>query len=226
VKAGEGEVTTRQVFEKALAGVQSDILRMGALAERMVHDAVAALMNQDAGLAAQVIAGDEQVDQFFRRIEDQCIALIATQHPVARDLRVVITGIEILINLERMSDYAVDIAQATMCISGSCLTGKAVAQIPRMGELAQRMLKEGLDAYVQGDADKARAMCALDDQVDYIFDYVHGQLTAAMQEDPGFINAGVQLAHVIRYLERIADHATNVGEAVVYLITGERRELN
>jgi len=219
-------MATRQVFEKSLAGVQTDILRMGALAEQMVHDAVRALLDQDAVLAAQVIINDEQVDELFRKIEDQCIALIATQHPVARDLRVVVTGIEILINLERMSDYAVDIAQATMCMTGACLNEQAMVEIPRMGDLAQRMLKDGLDAYVEGDVHKARAMCALDDQVDYIFDHLYGQLTAAMRQNAEFVPAGVHLTHVIRYLERIADHATNVGEAVVYLITGERRELN
>lgn len=219
-------MVTRQAFDRALAEVQRDILRMGALVEQSVYESVQALANQDSVLAAQVIINDERVDEFFREIEDKCIGLIATQQPMAKDLRVVVTGIKILMNLERMSDYAVDIAQATMCMIGESSCDPVAADITRMGKIAQRMLKEGLDAYVEGDVEKARAMCALDDQVDYIFDHVFRQLTASMKHSPGFVPQGAYLMYVIRYLERIADHATNVGEAVIYLVTGERRELN
>ncbi|HUW63523.1 MAG TPA: phosphate signaling complex protein PhoU [Spirochaetia bacterium] len=219
-------MATRQAFDRALAEVQRDILRMGALVEQSVYESVQALTNQDSVLAAQVIINDERVDEFFREIEDKCIELIATQQPMAKDLRVVVTGIKILMNLERMSDYAVDIAQATMCLIGESFDDPAMAEIPRMGKIAQRMLKEALDAYVEGDVEKARAMCALDDQVDYIFDHLFRQFTASMQKKPAFVPQGAYLLYVIRYLERIADHATNVGEAVIYLVTGERRELN
>lgn len=219
-------MTTRQAFDQALAEVQRDILRMGALVEQSVYESVEALINQDSVLAAQVIINDERVDEFFREIEDKCIGLIATQQPMAKDLRVVVTGIKILINLERMSDYAVDIAQATMCMISEPFHDPAVAEISRMGKLAQRMLKDGLDAYVDGDVNKARAMCALDDQVDYIFDHLFRRFTATMQENSAFVPQGAYLTYVIRYLERIADHATNIGEEVIYLVTGERRELN
>ncbi|MDA8335469.1 MAG: phosphate signaling complex protein PhoU [Peptococcaceae bacterium] len=219
-------MATRQAFDRDLAEVQQDILRMGALVEQSVYESVRSLAAQDSVLAAQVIINDERVDEFFRDLEAKIIGLIATQQPMAKDLRVVVTGIKILMDLERMSDYAVDIAQATMCMVGEPCCGSDMAEILRMGRLAQRMLKEGLDSYVEGNVEKARAMCALDDQVDYIFDHLFRALTKSMEENPAFVPSGAHLLYVIRYLERIADHATNVGEAVIYQVTGERRELN
>jgi len=219
-------MATRQAFDRDLAGVQQDILRMGALVEQSVYDSVQSLADQDSVLAAQVIINDERVDEFFRDLETKIISLIATQQPMARDLRTVVTGIKILVDLERISDYAVDIAQTTMSMVGEGCCGPEMAEITRMGRIAQLMLKESLDAYVEGSVEKARAMCALDDQVDYMFDNLFRRLTAVMKEKPDFVPFGGRLLYVIRYLERIADHATNVGEAVIFQVTGERRELN
>jgi len=219
-------MSTRSSFDKALAELQQDILRMAGLVEQAIYDSVQALIKLDVAGAAQVIMGDEMIDELYQEIEDKCVKLIATQQPIARDLRVAVTGIKILLSLERMADHAVDIARATMCLSGQPLTVKPLAYIPQMARLTQQMVREGLDAYVNGDVEKAREMCALDDEVDFLFAKAFRELIAIMMENSSVVMQSTYLLYVSRYLERIADHATNIGEAVIYLVTGERRELN
>ncbi|MCL4441354.1 MAG: phosphate signaling complex protein PhoU [Firmicutes bacterium] len=216
----------RYLFDKSLREIQNDILRMGGLVEKAIYDSVDAFMNQDVTAAAGVIMGDERIDELFTEIEDKCIKLIATQQPIARDLRVAVTGIKILTSLERMADHSVDIARSTMCLAGHPMALRPLQEIPRMARLARQMVKDGLDAYVHRDVNKAREMCAMDDQVDFIFSHVFRDTISCMAEDPGVVTQGAYLLYVSRYLERIADHATNIGEAVIYLATGERRELN
>lgn len=219
-------MSPRFSFDRALVELQQDILRMASLVEQSIYDSVQALLKQDVTGAAQVIMGDEMIDELYLEIENKCIKIIATQQPIARDLRVAITGIKILLSLERMADHAVDIARATMCISGHPMNIKALEYIPEMGRIAQQMVKEGLDAYVHGDVQKAREMCGLDDEVDYIFAKMFRELVNLMAKDSDIVMQSAYLLYVGRYLERIADHATNIGEAVIYLVTGERRELN
>lgn len=216
----------RQLFEKSLREIENDILRMGSLVERAIYDAVDAFMNQDVTSAAAVIMGDERIDEIYREIEDRCIKLIATQQPIAKDLRVAVTGLKILTSLERMADHAVDIARATMCLSGHPMAIRPIQEIPRMARMARQMVKDGLDSYVQRDVARAREMCAMDDQVDFIFSHVFRDTMSCMAENPGVVAQGAYLLYVSRYIERIADHATNIAENVIYLATGERRELN
>lgn len=216
----------RYLFDKSLRELQNDILRMGSLVEKAIYDSVDAFINQDVIAATGVIMDDEHIDELFLEIEDKCIKLIATQQPIAKDLRAAITGIKILVSLERMADHAVDIARSTMCLSGYPMSLRPVAEIPRMAKLARKMVKEGLDAYVNRDVNEAKRMCSVDDQVDYIFSHVFMDTVNSMVENPGVVTQGAYLLYVSRYLERIADHATNIGEAVIYLVTGERRELN
>ncbi|MFA5385813.1 MAG: phosphate signaling complex protein PhoU [Eubacteriales bacterium] len=219
-------MSTRGAFDKALKELQQDILRMASLVEQAVYDSVHSLVKVDVTEASQVIMGDDMIDKLFLEIEEKCIKIIATQQPIARDLRIVITGIKILLNLERMADHAVDIARSTMCLSGQTLTVKPLEYIPQMASLTQRMIKDGLDAYVHSDIEKASAMCALDDDVDFIFAQVFRELINCMMENPEVVMQSTYLLHVCRYLERIADHATNIGEEVIYLVTGEHKELN
>ncbi|MCL6611910.1 MAG: phosphate signaling complex protein PhoU [Peptococcaceae bacterium] len=216
----------RYLFDKSLGDIRNDILRMGSLVEKAVYDAVDAFMNRDVTAAAAVIVGDQRIDDLFLEIEDKCIKLIATQQPMAKDLRVAVTGLKILTSLERMADHAVDIARAAMGLSGQPMSIRPFREIPGMARIARQMVKEGLDAYVQGDVAKARNMCSMDDQVDFIFSQVFKDTISCMAGNPAVIIQGAYLLYVSRYIERIADHATNVGENVIYLATGERRELN
>jgi phosphate transport system protein len=219
-------MSPRDTFDKALKDLQQDILLMASLVEQAVYDSVQSLVKLDVAGAVQVIVGDEIIDELFLETEDKCVKLIATQQPIARDLRVVIAGIKIMLSLERMADHAVDIARSTMCLSGHSLSVKPLEYIPQMARLTQQMIKDGLDAYVHSDVEKARAMCALDDDVDYIFAKAFRESITCMMEDPKVVMQSAYLLSVSRYLERIADHATNIGEAVIYLVTGERKELN
>ncbi len=213
----------RNAYEKALKDIQNGILRMGSLVEQAVHDSVQALMHLDSTAASQVIIADDAIDQLYLDIEDKCIKLVATQQPIAKDLRIIITGIKILVNLERMADYTVDIARTTMELNGFPLNKEVLRHIPRMSEWVQKMVKDGLDAYVHGDIEKAVAMCQMDDKVDEVFAEAYKDLIENIQGDP---NTVVRALFVGRYLERIADHATNIGEEVIYIATGERKELN
>ncbi len=216
----------RYNFDKQLKDIQQDILRLGSLVEKALYDSVQALIKLDVAAAGQVIMRDELIDQLCLEIEEKCVRVIATQQPMAGDLRVAVTGIKIIISLERMGDHCVDIARATMCLSGGSLTAHPVQYIPEMADVVQQMVKDGLDAYVTRNIEKARAMCATDDLVDFIYNRIFRELIGCVREHPANSYQMAYLLYVNRYIERIADHATNIGEAVIYLVTGERRELN
>lgn len=217
--------STRHAFDRALEELQQDILRMGSLVETAIFNSVKSLASQDVELAEQVIEGDKIIDQMELDIEDKCLKLIATQQPIAGDLRKISTGFKIITDLERMADNSVGVAKVTRRLAGQPLI-KPLVDIPRMAELTQKMVKDGLDAYVKADVDLARTLNAKDDEVDHIYAQVFRELLTYMMEDPRTIGQATHLLFVGRYIERIADHATNIGERVVYLVTGERPDLN
>ncbi len=219
----------RASLEKELAALQRDILRMGSMVEEAVFNAVQALVTQDEVLAKQVIMNDDQVDMLCEEVENRCVRLIATQQPIARDLRVIITGIKIIINLERMADHAVDIARSALnliiCYSAA-VADVAVQGISKIGGMVQQMVKEGLDAYVNDDVERARRMCDADDEVDHLYNRTFKAILDLMEKEPENIRCYVFLLLAALRLERVADRATNIGEDVVYLVTGEWEELN
>lgn len=217
--------STRHAFDRALEELQQEILRMGSLVEQAIYNSVQSLASQDVSLAEQVIKGDNVIDQMELEIEDKCLKLIATQQPIAGDLRRISTGFKIITDLERMADNSVDIARVTRRLAGQPLI-KPLVDIPRMAALTQQMVKDGLDAYVRGDVDLARSLDKKDDEVDHIYAQVFRELLTYMMEDPKTITQAAYLLFVCRYIERIADHATNIGERVVYLVTGQRPDLN
>jgi len=213
-------VNPRQSFDKALEELQKDILRMASLVEQSIYDSVRALVKRNTTLAAQVIMSDEAVEELYHEIENKCVKLIATQQPIATDLRRVVMAVKILMSLERMGKYAKDIARATMCLSGQPLV-KALDNISRMAVLVRKMVRESLDAYVQENVKKAEHIFNMDDEVDYIFAQVFRDLQMLMEEDGERVVSGSFLLYVNRYLERIANHATTIADAVIYLVTGE-----
>ncbi|KKM10584.1 PhoU family transcriptional regulator [Clostridiales bacterium PH28_bin88] len=218
-------MVTRTTFDQALKSLQQDILRMGSLVEEAIARAVESLAKQDEAMAQKVIDGDAIIDELELEIDDTCMKLIATQQPMAKDLRRIATGFKIITDLERIADHAVDIAKIAKRIANQPLI-KPLIDIPRMAQLAQKMVKEALDAYVREDVDLAHRMAKDDDQVDSLHNQVFRELLVYMMEDPRTITQATYLLFVSRYLERIADHATNIGEGVIYLVTGERKELN
>lgn len=216
---------TRDTFEGQLRDLQQQLLRMGSLVEEAIADSVSSLKQQDAVLAQKVIDEDDRIDDYYVQIEDHCLKLIATQQPMAKDLRRIITGLKIIGDLERMADHAVDISKIAIQIAHEPLI-KPLIDIPRMSEYAQKMVKNCLDAYVKEDVALAESVGVDDDLVDHLHKQIFRELLTYMMEDPRTIKQATHLLFVSRYLERIGDRATNIGEAVIYLVTGDRREIN
>lgn len=211
----------RQSYDQELEGLRTELLRMGDLVGKAIEDAVQSLAKQDEALAKRVIAGDDVIDQLEIDIEDKCMVLIARQQPLARDLRIIGTGLKITTDLERMGDHAFDIAKVTQRLAKQPLI-KPLVDIPRMARMAQAMLKDSLEAYMKLDIALAEQVCLADNEVDDLYQQVFRELLTYMMEDQRTIGQATQLIFVGRYLERIADHATNIAEWVIYLVTGQR----
>lgn len=219
------QVEKKILFEKKLDVLQKSLLQMGGLVEEAIAKAIQSLKDQDPSLAEEVIRGDDTIDNLEMEIEEGCLALIATQQPMAKDLRKVATLFKMIVDLERMADYATDIARVVCRIGREPLI-KPLVDIPRMAALTQRMVKEALDAYIQENIGLAEKMAADDDEVDKLHGQIFRELLTIMMENPRTITQATHLLFVSRYLERIADHATNIGEEVIFLVTGEKRDLN
>lgn len=215
----------RENFNVQLRELQQQILCMGSLVEEAIANSVLALKLQDPVLAQKIVDEDDKIDDFYMQIEDHCLKLIATQQPMAKDLRKIITGLKIIGDLERMADHAVDISRIALRIAHEPLI-KPLIDIPRMSEYAQKMVKNCLDAYVHEDVALAESVGTDDDLVDHLHNQIFRELLTYMMEDPKKINQATHLLFVSRYLERIGDRATNIGEAVIYLVTGDRRTIN
>jgi phosphate transport system protein len=215
----------RSGFQKSLDDLQQEILKMGGLVEENIARAVESLARQDLELVDKVFEVEEIIDKMELEIEETCIRLIATQQPMAKDLRRIGSAFKIITDLERMGDYSVDIAKVTKRIGEEALI-KPLIDLPRMAILVQKMVKDSLDAYVREDESMALSVGSADDEVDSLHKQVFRELLVLMMENPRTINQATYLLFVSRSLERIADHATNISERVVYLVSGKRVELN
>lgn len=213
--------STRQSYNLELEALRQEIMEMGNVVAVAIEDAVLSLAQQNVELAHKVLAGDDVIDNMQVEIEDKCMVLIARQQPLARDLRIVGTGLKITTDLERMGDHAFDIAHITMKLADQPLL-KPLVDIPRMAHMAQKMLRDSLEAYMNLDITLAEQVCLSDDEVDNLYQQVFRELLTYMMENPRLISQATQLLFATRYIERIADHATNISEWVIYLVTGER----
>jgi phosphate transport system protein len=216
---------TRSSFDTSLQEVHNELLTMGSVVEKQIYKCIEALVNQDYALAEQVIKNDDLVDNLQKEIEDKCIRLIATQQPLAQDLRNIFTTTKIVTDLERIADHAVDIAKITLKLKGEEYI-KELIDIPRMADIAKEMIRLSLDAYVEGDIDKAYATCKMDDKIDAYFKQVFSELLIIMMSDTSKVKQASQFLFVCKFLERIADHSTNICEWTIYLVTGEQIDLN
>lgn len=213
--------STRQGYNNDLESLRQEILAMGNRVEKAIEDSIRALVKQDMNLARKVMAGDDEIDEMEVDIEDRCMVLIARQQPLAKDLRIIATGLKIATDLERVGDHAFDIGKITLSLEGQALI-KPLVDIPRMADMARAMLRNSLEAYIKLDTSLADQVCQDDDAVDNIYKQILRELLTYMMEDPRNITQAAQLLFVARYLERVADHATNIGEWVIYLATGQR----
>lgn len=207
-------------FHHQIEELKDALLRMAALVESQVANAVKALVERDATQCDQIIAGDHEINQMELEIDERCINLLALQQPIARDLRFIASAMKINIDLERMGDIAVNIARRAKLLNDMPQV-KPLVDIPRMAALSQSMVKESLDAFVRRDETLARDVCIRDDEVDRLEDQVFRELITYMMEDAKKVPQALQLIFVSRHIERIADHATNIAESVVYLSEGK-----
>ena len=207
-------------FDEELNKLKEKLLRMASLVEEAISHAVKALVDRNSDLAAEVIKRDDEVNMLEIEIDEQCLKLLALMQPIAIDLRFITSAMKIGNDLERMGDQAVNIAERTLELLRQPQL-KPLIDIPRMATLAQKMVKDSLDAFVNKDTNLARDVCVRDDQVDNLNDQVFRELLTYMMEDTSTITRAVDLILIGRHLERIADHATNIGEDVVYLVEGK-----
>ena len=216
---------TREAYHKDLHKLREEVLNMGSLVGKAIGDAVLSLKNRDVEMAQKVIDMDDEIDAIDHSIEENCMRLLALQQPMARDLRLIISVLKMSIDLERMGDLALKIAVITK-ITANVPPVKPLIDIPRMSEICQQMLADTMSAFENKDVEVAKAVAKRDDEVDMIFDQVRRELITIMIEEPKKITGAQHLTFVARYLERIGDHITNLCENVVFMVTGERVELN
>ncbi len=192
---------------------------MGGYVESAIHRSVRALVDRDPELARQVLRDEARINQMEIEIDNLTTRLFALRQPMARDLRFLTAAMKINTDLERMGDLAVNIAQRALSLVAQSPV-KPLIDIPKMAQLVESMLLRTLDAFVKSDADEATSVLSADDEVDALRDSVYQELVAYMQKDPSTVPAAVDLIFVARNLERIADHATNIAEDVVFLVKG------
>jgi phosphate transport system protein len=214
----------RTIFHKELREIQDDILAMGSMVEKAISRSVEALKNRDLELAKQVIADDKKVNQKRFEIEEKCIQLIATQQPMASDLRTVVAALNIITELERIGDHAEGIGKIAIMI-GDEPPLKPLIDIPRMAQKTNEMLYRTLDAFINKDVEAAKKVAREDDEVDDLYNQVFRELLLFMMEDPKTVTRATRLIWVAHNLERSADRVTNICERVVFMVTGKMEEV-
>jgi phosphate transport system protein len=209
----------REDFDQQLHLLEQDVESLAAFVGKSIHRSVDALKRRDLIASQEVINDDDYIDRRRFEIEDRCVDLIATQQPMARDLRVIIALLHIVVELERMGDYAEGIAKITIAI-GDTPPLKPLIDIPRMADKAATMLSDSIDSLLNRDMMKANQVCQSDDEVDALYDQVYRELLLFMIQDPSTIQRATYLLWVAHDLERIADRATNIAERVMWLVSG------
>jgi phosphate transport system protein len=216
---------TRERFSQQVMDVKHKVVKMGALVEDIIELAIESLKNQDLEAAKKVNVEDDKIDQIELEIGQECMRMLALQQPLAKDLRTVATALKIITDLERMGDNAVNISKITLEIGKDPLI-KPLIDIPRMAQIAQNMLRLSLDSFVREDIDLAEKVAAMDQEVDDIYLAIFDEIIELISNDKYKTRQGTKLLFIGRYLERIADHTTNICERVIYMVTGELKEIN
>jgi phosphate transport system protein len=207
-------------FHEELEALKQTLLAMGGLVEDQIRRVMRALLERDDAIAQEVIERDRQVNAYDVEVDEQCVSLLALHQPAAGDLRFITTAMKIVTDLERIGDQAVNIAQRVLELNREPRL-KPYIDLPRMAERAQRMVKESLDAFVARDTALARQVCGEDAEVDALKEQIFRELLTFMMEDPRTIPRAIRVILISRFMERVADHATNIAEMVVYLVEGK-----
>jgi len=218
-------IQTRGTLDRELQQIQDNVLQIGSMLEQAIQRSVEALKNRDVDLAQQIIADDVKINKLRYDTEEQCLAVIATQQPVAGDLRAIIAAMHIAIEMERMADHAEGIAHLVIRMADEPLL-KPLIDVPRMAEIACEMLHASLDAFVAHNPKAAKKAAKRDDKIDQLYDQVFRELLTYMLQDPRNISRATYLLWVAHNLERIGDRITNISERVVFMTTGKLKELD
>jgi phosphate transport system protein len=211
---------TQRHFDEELADLKTKLLRMAAQTEDQIDQALTALVTRDSALAREVITRDHQINALDVEIDEESIRLLALHQPAARDLRLVTTAMKIATELERISDLSENVSERVIELNEEPQL-KPYIDIPMMGNMARGMVKQSIDAFVKEDAQLARKVLADDDYVDDLMEQLFRELLSFMLEDTRTISRAIRLSFIAKYLERMADHATNIAELVVYLVEGK-----
>lgn len=212
-------MVTRHLFEQELTTMHDEIVRMGVAVENAISQAVTALIEQDSDLARKTMEQDDEIDAMERQIEEKCLEIITKQQPVARDLRDITSALKLITDLERIADHASDISERILNLSGK----KRVMihyDLITMAEISKEMIREALDAYVTRDIEVASKTIREDDRVDELYKKLRAEMIHLMSVDSENIEQYVDLLQISKYFERIADHAQNVAEWVVFYVQG------
>lgn len=207
-------------FHEELEALKQTLLAMGGLVEDQIRRAMRALLERDDVVAQEAIDRDRQVNTYDVEVDEQCVSLLALHQPAAGDLRFITTAMKIVTDLERIGDQAVNIAQRALELNREPQL-KPYIDLPRMADRAQRMVKESLDAFVARDTALARQVCGADAEVDALKEQIFRELLTFMMEDPRTVSRAIRVILISRFMERVADHATNIAEMVIYLVEGK-----
>lgn len=216
---------TRPTFDKSLRDLQDEVLIMGAMVDKALDRAVDSLKRKDLELAQRVVSDDALVNRKRYDIEEMCLTLIATQQPMARDLRIVSSVMHVIVDLERMGDYAAGIAKINLMMGKEPLL-KPLIDLPKMAEKSREMLSQALEAFIDWDVEKAKSVAPQDDEVDDLYDRIYLELITFMIQDPHSINRATHLLWAAHDIERLADRVTNICERTVFMVTGHLEEFN
>ncbi len=211
---------TSRNYEHELVELREKLLTMGGKAEEMINQAMRAIIESNAQVAREVIGDDQLINRLEKEVDELCVNLLALRQPTASDLRFVIMSLKIVTDLERMGDLGVNIAERALELAQESPL-KPYVHLPILSQMAQKMMKDALDAFVKRDEALAQSVLSQDDQVDDLTHKIFDELLELMKQDPRNVSRAVRLTYVAKYLERLADHATNVAEMVLFMIRGE-----
>lgn len=210
----------RIFFEGKINELHKDLIKMGTLIEQSLDNSIHALKEQNVHLAKEVISKDDEIDNMELRIEKECLMLIVTQQPIATDLRDIASVLKIITDLERIGDHCADISKYTIKLAGEQYI-KPLVHIPQMAEAVKNMIKDTIDSCVKKDINLAKSVCQRDDIIDEFFENIVGELISLMIKDSKVVRQCTDFLFVVKYLERMGDHATNIAEWIIFTVTGE-----
>ena len=216
---------TRNLLEKRMQLLTSELAEMGSLVEKQLYNSIEAFKNKDMVLDKKVIENDDKVDELNKKIEEQCLKLMAMESPVATDLRKIFTTSKIVTDLERMADYAVDICKIAQRVELDIL-GEECEPVWQMVDILRKMIKRSLEAFVTGNVKEAYEICKMDDEVDILYRGLFNDILKKMAKDETIINKGAQILFASKYLERVGDHVTNICEWIIFSSKGDYVDLN